>query len=48
MLKTVKADLGSLSNKHLVDTIFSLGKLHGVKVHKDVTALNKYGDLKFF
>lgn len=52
MLKTVKAGLLSLDDKALVDTVFSIGKLHeGHAKSRDpppLEALNKHGDFKFF
>lgn len=43
MLQHLKKGLSFLDNKSLVDTIFSLGKLH-----QKTENLDKYGDLKFF
>jgi len=35
-----------MSTKNLIDTLFSLGKLH--QSHKNIEDLDKYGDNKFF
>ena len=36
-----------MDNKQLIDTVFSLSKLHGY-AHKNPNDLNKYRDGKFF
>ena len=45
MLKQFKDNLEVLDNKTLVDTVYSLGRLHN---HQDQERLNAYGDFKFF
>jgi hypothetical protein len=47
MLRQIKNGLKLMENKLLVDTIFSIGKLHK-QVHRVPKDLDKYGDLKFF
>ena len=45
MLREIKKQMPTLGNKELVDTVFSIGKLHKGQPQ---THLNKYGDGKFF
>ena len=45
MLRQIKEGLDYLDNKQLIDTIFSLGRLHK---RQDKASLEKYGDAKFF
>jgi len=45
MLRQIKDNVTQLDDKTLVDTIFSIGKLHK---HQDLIELNKHGDHKFF
>lgn len=48
MLRRIKEGFPLMTNKNLVDTVFSLGKLHHKGHHKSISDLDKYGDLKFF
>lgn len=41
MLKAIKKDMAELDNRFLVDTVFSIGKLHKAPIPAEVAAESK-------